>query len=179
YTTAFHRTHGLETVIVRPFNTYGPRAHFEGADDELITKFVGRVMNGRRPIIFGDGKQTRDFTDVEDTVHGMLLAADAPGLIGRSVNIARGEEVSGNEIARLVLEACGRSDIRPEPGPERPADVRRHYADITRARTELGFEPQVAIADGIRKYVSWFRATFPDPSELLPREQAYNWEPIA
>jgi nucleoside-diphosphate-sugar epimerase len=66
----------------------------------------------------------------------------------------------------------------PEAGPERPADVRRHYADITRARRELGFEPRVSIAEGIRQYVSWFRATFPNPSELLPKEQAYNWERI-
>jgi UDP-glucose 4-epimerase len=179
YTTAFHRTHGLETDIVRPFNTYGPRAHFEGAYGELIPKFVVRVTNGKRPIIFGDGEQTRDFTYVEDTVHGMLLAADAPGLVGRSVNIARGEEVSVNAIARLVLDTCGRADLAPETGPERPADVRRHYADISRARRELGFDPAVGIAEGIRRYVGWFRRTFPDPSALLPREQAYNWEPIA
>jgi UDP-glucose 4-epimerase len=179
YAMVFNRTHGLESIVVRPFNTYGPRSHFEGAYGEVIPKFVVRVMSGKRPIVFGDGKQTRDFTHVEDTVRGMLLAADATGLIGRSVNIARGEEVSINEIARLVLEACGRPDIQPEIGPERPADVRRHYADITRARRELGFEPRVGIAEGIRQYVTWFRATFPNPSELLPKEQAYNWEPIA
>jgi UDP-glucose 4-epimerase len=179
YATAFHRTHGLESIVVRPFNTYGPRSHFEGAYGEVIPKFVVRVMSGKRPIVFGDGKQTRDFTHVEDTVRGMLLAADATSLIGRSVNIARGEEVSVNEIARLVLEACGRPDLQREMGPERPADVRRHYADITRARRELGFEPRVGIAEGIRQYVAWFRATFPNPSALLPKEQAYNWEPIA
>jgi UDP-glucose 4-epimerase len=177
YATAFHRTHGLDTVIVRPFNTYGPRAHFEGAYGELIPKFVVRVTNGRAPIIFGDGEQTRDFTYVEDTVRGILLAADAPGMAGRSVNIARGEELSVNEIARLVLDACAARDLRPESGPERPADVRRHYADITRARRELGFVPQVGIAEGIRRYVGWFRETFPDPSALLLQEQAINWQP--
>jgi len=176
YVTAFHRTHGLDAVIVRPFNTYGPREHFEGAYGEVIPKFVVRVLNGRRPIVFGDGEQTRDFTFVEDTVRGTMLAADAPRLSGRSVNIARGEEVSINEIARLVLEACG-SRLEPEHGPERPADVRRHYADISRARSEIGFAPQVAIADGIRRYVEWFRATFPDPAALLGREQPYNWQP--
>lgn len=176
YTTAFHRTHGLDTTIVRPFNTYGPREHFEGAYGEVIPKFVVRVLNGKRPIIFGDGCQTRDFTYVGDTVTGMLLAADASGFTGRSVNIARGVEVSINEIARLVLEACG-SSLEPEFGPERPADVRRHYGDIGRARKELGFSPQVSIADGIARYVEWFRATFPDPAALLPQEQPYNWQP--
>jgi len=178
YTTAFHRTRGLDTVIVRPFNTYGPREHFEGAYGEVIPKFVVRAMNGKRPIVFGDGKQTRDFTYVEDTVRGMLLAADAPMLSGRSVNIARGVEVSINEIARLVLDACARNDIQPEYGPERPADVRRHYGDITRAREQLGFAPQTSIDDGIRRYVAWFRATFPDPAALLPQEQPYNWQPV-
>jgi len=176
YTTAFHRTRGLDTAIVRPFNTYGPRAHYKGAYGEVIPKFVVRVTNGKRPIIFGDGHQTRDFTFVGDTVAGLLLAAEAPGLTGRSVNIARGVEVSINEIARLVLEACG-SSLEPEFGPERPADVRRHYGDISRARKELGFAPQVGIADGIRRYVEWFRATFPDPAALLLLEQPYNWQP--
>jgi UDP-glucose 4-epimerase len=177
YTTAFHRTHGLDTVIVRPFNTYGPRAHFEGLYGELIPKFVVRVSNGLPPIVFGDGNQTRDFTYVSDTVRGLIAAAGATGLGCRSINIARGEEASVNEVARLVLAACGRPDLRPEFGPERPADVRRHYADITCARRELAFEPAVAIADGIRRYVDWFRAAFPDPAELLPREQPYNWQP--
>jgi UDP-glucose 4-epimerase len=177
YTTAFHRTHGLNTVIVRPFNTYGPREHFEGAYGEVIPKFVVRAMNGKRPIIFGDGEQTRDFTFVEDTVGGMLLAAESTGLNGRSVNVARGVEVTITEIARLVLEACCRTDLRPEFGPERPADVRRHFGDITRARRELGFDPKVDIGEGIRRYVAWFRSTFPDPALLLPQEQEYNWQP--
>jgi UDP-glucose 4-epimerase len=176
YVTAFRRTHGLDTVIVRPFNTYGPREHFEGAYGEVIPKFVVRVLNGRRPIVFGDGTQTRDFTFVEDTVRGILLAADASDLGGRPVNIARGIEVSINEIARLVLNACA-SVLEPEFGPPRPADVRRHYADVSRARRELGFVPQVDIADGIRRYVDWFRAAFPDPSGLLAQEQTYNWLP--
>jgi len=178
YTTAFHRTDRLSAVIVRPFNTYGPRAHFEGAYGEVIPKFVVRALNGRSPIVFGDGTQTRDFTDVEDTVHGIVLAAECDGLVGRSVNIARGREVSINDIASLVLQACGRPGLSAEHGPERPADVRRHCADISRARRMLEFEPRVDIDEGIRRYVEWFRHTFPDPSALLPREQPYNWQPV-
>ena len=82
-----------------------------------------------------------------------------------------------NEIARLVLQACGREDLTPEMAPARPADVYRHFADITRARRELGFDPRVSIAEGIRRYVDWFRATFPVPAALLGREQPYNWQP--
>jgi len=179
YTNAFHRTHQLSTVIVRPFNTYGPRSHFEGAYGELIPKFVVRVLNGKPPIVFGDGEQTRDFTHVSDTVNGMMRAADSTRLTGSSVNVARGEEVTVNAIAALVLKTCGREDLRPEHGPERPADVRRHYGDITRARQLLGFEPAIAIADGIARYVSWFRSTYPDPARLLKDEQPYNWQPAS
>ncbi len=105
---------GFRHVIVRPFNTYGPRAHFEGAYGELIPKFVVRVLNGRRPIMFGDGEQTRDFTHVSDTVNGMILAADSTQLTGSSVNIARGEEVTVNAIARARAE--GLRSRGPAPG---------------------------------------------------------------
>jgi UDP-glucose 4-epimerase len=175
YAEAFHRTDGLPIVVVRPFNTYGPRAHFEGAYGELIPKFVVRVENGLPPIVFGDGEQTRDFTFVDDTVRGIVLASESASLIGRSVNIARGREVSVNRIAELVLRACGRTDLVPQRGPERPADVRRHYADISRARGELGFDPATDIEDGIPAYVAWFRATYPDPSALAARERPFNW----
>jgi UDP-glucose 4-epimerase len=176
YTRVFHGTHGLATVVVRPFNTYGPRSHFEGAYGEVIPKFVVRVFNGKRPIVFGDGLQTRDFTYVTDTARGMMLAAECDALVGRAVNVARGEEVSINDIARLVLEICGRTDLTAEHGPDRPADVRRHYADIGRARAELHFEAEVDIRAGIRQYVEWFRSTYSNPALLLPQEQAINWE---
>ncbi len=175
YATAFHRTHELPTVIVRPFNTYGPRSHFEGAYGELIPKFVVRVTNGRSPIVFGDGLQTRDFTHVSDTVDGMIRASEADDLIGSSVNVARGEEVTVNEIARLVLRACRREDLAPAYGPERPADVRRHYADISTARRVLNFAPAIGIEEGIARYVAWFKSSFPDPSRLIGDEQPYNW----
>ena len=177
YSTAIRRTHGLPAVIVRPFNTYGPRSHFKGAYGELIPKFVVRALNGEPPIVFGDGLQTRDFTYVSDTVDGLIRASIADGLIGSRVNIARGQEVTINEIARLVLRACGRPHLVPVHGPERPADVRRHHADITRARQVLGFEPRVGIETGIQRYVDWFRSTFPDPSPLIHEEQPYNWQP--
>ena len=179
YTTAFHRTHGLEHVIVRPFNTYGPREHFEGAYGEVIPKFVVRAMNGKRPIIFGDGKQTRDFTFVEDTVRGMLLAAESTGLNGRSVNVARGVEVTITEIARLVLEACGRTDlragVRPGAAGGRAPAFRRHHARTARARLRSTGRHRRGDPP-VRGLVP---RDVPRSAELLPQEQAYNWQPIA
>ena len=176
YTRVFNGTHGLATATVRPFNTYGPRSHSKGAYGEAIPKFVLRAMNGKRPIVYGDGEQTRDFTYVTDTARGILLAAECDALLGREVNVARGEEVSLNEVARLVLEICGRNDLTAQHGPDRPADVRRHYADVRLARTTMGFEAQVDIVAGLTRYIDWFRATYPDPSQLMLHEQAINWQ---
>jgi UDP-glucose 4-epimerase len=176
YTRVFNETHGLPAVTVRPFNTYGPRSHSKGAYGEAIPKFVLRTMNGKPPIVFGDGMQTRDFTYVTDTARAILMAAECDALRGRAVNIARGEEVSLNEIARLVLQICGRVDLTPEHGPDRPADVRRHYADVQLARKAMGFEAKIDIVSGLTRYVEWFRGTYPDPSVLMAQEQAINWQ---
>lgn len=176
YAKAFHVTHALPTVTVRPFNTYGPRSHFEGAYGEVIPKFVVRIMNGRRPLIHGDGLQTRDFTHVSDTVDGIVRASACDRLIGSSVNVARGEEVTINDIARLTAQACGRPDLTAEHGAERPADVRRHFADISRARSLMQFAPSIAIDAGIAHYVAWFKATYPQPASLLGHEQAITWQ---
>jgi UDP-glucose 4-epimerase len=175
YTSAFHRAHGLSSVVVRPFNNYGPRAHYESAHGELIPKLVLRALTGQRPVIFGDGEQTRDFTYVDDTVRAILLAARSDALTGRAVNVARGQEVSVNEIVRLVLRACAREDLAPEHHPERPADVRRHVADVGLARRALGFEAQIDIEEGIARYVAWFKRVYPEPARLLAREQVQNW----
>ena len=96
YSLAYNRTYGLNAIVVRPFNTYGPREHFEGAYGEVIPKFVLRVLNNEPPVIFGDGTQTRDFTYVTDTVMGIIMASGCDAMIGQTVNIASGNETSVN-----------------------------------------------------------------------------------
>lgn len=174
YAQAFLKTSGLAVIIVRPFNTYGPRAHFEGAYGEVIPKFTLRALNNKAPVIFGDGRQTRDFTYVSDVVRGILLASQCDGLIGSAVNIAFGREVSINTIARLVLEATEKNSLRPQRGKPRPADVRRHYADISLAKTKLGYRPQVAIEEGITEYVRWVKENVNLVSGIK-QEKLYNW----
>jgi UDP-glucose 4-epimerase len=174
YTKAMSRSFGLGTVVVRPFNTYGPRAHFEGVYGEVIPKFTVRLLNGRRPVIFGDGLQTRDFTYVTDTVRGILLAAAAPEAAGRVVNVARGEEVMVRTLAQLLAQAIDPS-LAPEHREPRPADVRRHWADVSLAKQVLGFVPETAIADGLRRYLAWFRERYPDPAECLAHDVVRNF----
>jgi UDP-glucose 4-epimerase len=174
YAQAATRSFDLETIVVRPFNTYGPRAHFKGVYGEVIPRFTVRLLNGRRPVIFGDGLQTRDFTYVSDTVRGILAAAVVAEARGQVVNIARGEEVTIRYLAQL-MSAAAEVALLPEFSEPRPADVRRHWADISRARADLGFTPEIGIEEGIRRYVSWFREVYPDPAACLRDEMVRNW----
>jgi UDP-glucose 4-epimerase len=176
YALAYWRTYGLPVVVVRPFNTYGPREPSEGKRAEVIPKFVMRGLAGLQPVILGTGRQTRDFTWVEDTARGIIAAAECDALVGDCVNVARGQEVSIREICRLVLERLDRPDLEPvyvENG--RPGDVQRHYADVGKARRLLGFSSTVDIADGISRYVDWVQAQSPDIERWVRQERIQNW----
>lgn len=176
YARAFWLSYGLPVTIVRPFNTYGPRAHFEGAYGEVLPKFVVRALNDAPLVIFGDGEQTRDFTEVSDTVRGLLLAGECDALVGEVVNLARGEEVTINSLAQIVLEVLPQSKSRIEYAAPRPGDVRRHWADISKARRVLGFEPRIGLGEGVRRYVDWLLRSECDPRAMLEQERLRNWE---
>ena len=165
----------LPVTVARPFNTYGPREHHEGASGEVIPRFVVRIANGLAPMIFGDGSQTRDFTHVSDTARGLMLAAERPEGLGQVINLARGQEVSIARIADLLLSKMGRSDLRPEFRGARPADVDRHFADTSRARQLLGFEARLDIESGLDLYLEWFQETHPQAGSLLEDVQDQNW----
>jgi UDP-glucose 4-epimerase len=175
YTRVYREMYGLPSIIVRPFNTYGPRSHFEGYSGEVIPKFVVRVLGGKAPVIFGTGHQTRDFTYVSDVVRGMLLAAkDLP--IGEVVNIACGKEVCVQEIADSVIRLAPTPSLGPVYETERPGDVRRHFADIGRARKLLGFSPAVPFQEGLLNYMNWFREEFAERiDECVAVEVERNW----
>ncbi|MBI4653691.1 MAG: GDP-mannose 4,6-dehydratase [Nitrospirae bacterium] len=175
YVLSYHRIYGLDSMVVRPFNTYGPREHFEGAYGEVIPKFVLRVLNNMPPIIFGDGTQTRDFTYVSDAVRGIIMASECDEMIGQVVNIARGREVSINTLAEIIIEGLGKKSPKPLYEKKRPGDVMRHYADITRAERLFDFNPEVDIKEGIGFYIDWFNSQDYDISELLKQDVVFNW----
>ncbi|HSE06657.1 MAG TPA: NAD-dependent epimerase/dehydratase family protein [Methylomirabilota bacterium] len=174
YTQAMTRSFGLPTIVVRPFNTYGPRAHFAGVYGEVIPRFTVRLLNGRRPVIFGDGSQTRDFTYVTDTVRGILAAATMPDARGQVMNVARGEEVTIRRLAELLAKAID-PVLTPEFAEARPGDVHRHWADVSQARTRLGFRAEIGIEEGLGRYLRWFREVYPDPATCLRDEAVRNW----
>ena len=158
YALAQWRTWRLPVCVVRPFNTYGPREPWEGSRAEVIPRFALRLEVGLAPVIYGDGAQTRDFTFVDDTVEGIVRAAACDALVGDAVNVARGHEVSIASIAERLAHLCGREGLAPLRAPARPGDVQRHFADISKARRLLGFEPQVALEAGLARTLAWLRA---------------------
>jgi UDP-glucose 4-epimerase len=176
YTRAFSRTYGYPTVVVRPFNTYGPRSHHEGDGGEVIPKFLLRCLAGKPMIVFGDGTQTRDFTYVSDSARGIILAGTIPAAIGRTINLGSGFELTINDLAKTVADIVGRPDAPVEFDEPRPGDVLRLYADMSQARSLLGYEARIPLADGLRELLAWYRAQNVAPEELLRNEIVRNWD---
>jgi UDP-glucose 4-epimerase len=174
YALAYWQTYGLPTIVVRPFNSYGPREHASGELAEVIPRFVTRVLNGLPPVIFGTGDNGRDFTYVTETARGIALAASSDALIGRVVNIAYGEMVTVRQLADLIVRLCGRADIAPLFIEPRPGDVRALRADTRLARETLAFFPALNIRQGLRRYIDWFRTNHPNPADLL-KDDIRNW----
>lgn len=174
YAGEFTRHEGLPCIIVRPFNAYGPRSHFDGVYGEVIPRFAIRALNGLQPTVFGTGKQTRDFTYVTDTAAGIIRAAECDVLVGDVVNIAYGREISVSRLGRLINEEAGLS-YQPIILPARPNDIDRLAAGTAKARKLLRFVPGISIQTGIPAYVRWLRGTYPDTKKLLKKIPQTNW----
>ena len=174
YVKHFNDHERLPAVIIRPFNTYGARSHFEGVYGEVIPRFVIRALNGKQPIIFGTGKQTRDFTYVTDTVTGIIKAAKSDMLLGTTTNIARGQEISIADIAKHICKETS-LPFKPIQQSARPNDVMRHFADITKAKKLLSYTPKIDIQKGLAQYVSWVKQTYPNSKKLLQKIPDVNW----
>jgi UDP-glucose 4-epimerase len=177
YTRAYFRTHGLATAVVRPFNTYGPRSHFEGDSGEVLPRTIVRLLAGLRPVIFGDGEQTRDFMHVSDTAAALALVGDTDGIAGQTINLGSGSEISINELCAAVAIAVGRPDLTPEHLEARPGDVRRLLGDPSVMNSLTGFVPRVGFREGVAELVEWFRVSGGDIPEMLRRIDVRNWLP--
>ena len=175
YTRAYHDTYGYPTVVVRPFNTFGPRSHHEGDSGEVIPKFLLRCLAGRPMIVFGDGTQTRDFTFVSDTAAGIILAGEDARAVGQTINLGSGREITINELARQVAAVAGRPEAAVEHDQPRPGDVLRLFADMSHARALLGYAPKMTMGDGLAALLAWYRAQGTPPEQLLEREIVRNW----
>jgi UDP-glucose 4-epimerase len=148
YCELYTRLHGFSTVSLRYGNVYGPRQDVHG-EAGVVAIFCGHLVEGRRPKVFGDGRQTRDWVDVADVVRANLRAAELD--ITGPVNIGHGQETSVLDLLAALQDASGaREPMRPEFAPERPGEVQRSCLDVSRARRDLGWEPTVNLRDGLR-----------------------------
>ena len=174
YARAQFHTYGFHTVVVRPFNAYGPRSHHEGDSGEVIPKFTLRGLAGRPLIVFGDGEQTRDFTYVEDTARGIRDAGTVPEAVGMTINLGSGQEISINALAREVAGVLGRQ-LEVQHAAPRPGDVRRLYADSRLASRVLGFASRVGLREGLSRLRDWYASSGTPVEELLAQERVQNW----
>lgn len=158
YMQAYAACYGLDTASLRYFNIFGPRQNANSAYAAVIAAFAKAILAGKPPTIFGDGEQSRDFTFVHNAVHANLLAAraDKP-LRGDPLNVAFGARVNLNELAPMMCELLGRSDLKPVYAPERAGDVKHSLADLTRTRQMIGYEPIVDFRAGLKDTLAWYR----------------------
>lgn len=157
YLTAYSASYGLDTISLRYFNIFGPRQNPNSAYAAVIAAFAKAILAGKPPTIFGDGEQSRDFTFVQNAVHANLLAArhDKP-LMGDVLNVACGQRVSLNQLAPMMCELLGRSDLKPVYAAERAGDVRHSLADLARIGQVIGYKPIVELQPGLDATLKWY-----------------------
>jgi nucleoside-diphosphate-sugar epimerase len=158
YLRIFASLYGLETLTLRYFNVFGPRQNAGSPYSGVISLFTSALLKGKRPVIYGDGKQSRDFTYVANVVDANLRALAAPVADGSAVNIATGQRITLNRLLRALGREVGRT-LPARYLPARPGDVKHSLADIARARKQLGYRPIVDFETGLRETVAWYRAT--------------------
>lgn len=156
YCRAFFEVYGLETVALRYFNVFGPRQDPLSHYAAVIPKFITAFLEGRPPVVFGDGEQSRDFTYIDNTVDANIRAANSAGIAGRAFNIACGERISLNDLLSRLRDLTG-SSLSAEYLDPRPGDIPHSLADISQARELLGFSPRVDLLEGLSRTVEYHR----------------------
>src|SRR5436853_4387081 len=159
YCQVFSRVYGLETVSLRYFNVFGPRQDPSSQYSGVISRFISALLNGERPMIYGDGEQSRDFTYVSNVVNANLLAAESAAAVGSVINIANGRSVTINHVLELLKELTGRIDVKAEHAPPRTGDVRDILADLTLAHSLPGYNPSVGLEEGMRLTLDWWKTS--------------------
>jgi nucleoside-diphosphate-sugar epimerase len=159
YCQVFTRVYGLETVSLRYFNVFGPRQDPSSQYSGVISRFIAALLGGEKPVIYGDGEQSRDFTYIDNVVDANLKAAESARAVGQVINIANGERISLNELLAELKSLTGRPDVIPDYREPRAGDVKHSLADISRARDLLEFEPQVDLRSGLQHTIDWWKSS--------------------
>ena len=159
YSQVFSRVYGLETVSLRYFNVFGPRQDPSSQYSGVISRFTDALLSGERPVIYGDGGQSRDFTYVSNVVDANLRAANSSAAVGAVINVGNGQRVTLNTLFKVMAELTGRTGVQPQYEDPRAGDVRDSLADLTQARNLLGYEPRVALKEGLRLTLDWWETS--------------------
>lgn len=152
----FHKEQALDCVCLRYFNVYGPRSDPNSPYSGVISSFIGRMINDMQPIVYGDGKQTRDFIYVEDVVEANLLAMKSKKAPGLSFNVAAGKQTSLLELIDAINSVLGKNLV-PHFRDVKKGDIKYSYADVKKAKQLLGFKAKTGLKEGLEKTIEWFK----------------------
>lgn len=158
YAQVFGHAYGLENVSLRYFNVFGPRQDPGSPYSGVLSRFIAALLEGQKPVVFGDGEQSRDFTYVDNVVNATLRAAETPGVSGMVFNVGTGGRFTLNRTLELLGRISGKSAQARHEAP-RVGDIRDSQADISLARRMLGYVPQVDFEEGLRRTWEWYRST--------------------
>ena len=156
YLHVYSQLYGLNTISLRYLNVYGPRQDISPYSG-VISKWLGMIYNNQNLIIDGDGEQVRDFIYIKDIINANLLAATKNNISGEVFNIGTGIIISINDLAKLMINVCGKNNIKIEYTTPRPGDIREGSADIYKAKRILGFEPKYSVNSGLKDYYEWYK----------------------
>ena len=157
YCQVFTRVYGLETVSLRYFNVFGPRQDPGSQYSGVVSRFISSLLSGERPVIYGDGEQSRDFTYIDNVVAANLSAATSKGASGKVINVANGERITLNELLAELKDLTGKHDVTAEYKEPRVGDVRHSLADNTLAQEFLGYESKVGLREGLQRTIDWWK----------------------
>ncbi|MCG3136112.1 MAG: UDP-N-acetylglucosamine 4-epimerase [Planctomycetes bacterium] len=169
YCRVFWENYRLETVALRYFNVFGPRQDPASDYAAAVPKFVTLLLAKQRPFVYGDGKQTRDFTYVENVVEANLLACKAPKGPGEFVNVACGDRVTVAGLVHMIGEIAGHV-CEPKLKPARAGDVRHSLADVAKALDVIGYRPRVGLREGLERTVAWYASKRPKPAKKAAKK---------
>ena len=159
YCKVFTRVYGLETVALRYFNVFGPRQDPGSQYSGVVSRFVSDLLGGKRPMIYGDGEQSRDFTYIDNVVAANVSAASAKDASGKVINVANGQRVTLNELLEVLKDLTGKHDVTAEYLDPRVGDVKHSLADNTLARELLGYESKVDLREGLSRTIDWWKTS--------------------
>lgn len=175
YTNAFRSCYGLSTMVLRIFNNYGPRAHYEGDCGEIIPRSIVRILNDRKPIIFGDGLQTRDFFYVKDTACALAGLIDIKNLHGQTLNIGTGVEITMKDLLNKLLKLMNKEALGLEFMGSRVADVPRLWVNADKFYALTGFRQKYSFEEGLKTTIEYYK-DLQQHRNLLDQIKIKNWE---